>query len=336
MFCLLSGIQIAFAEPVLWDQDEENWFHQIDNLNGQVVFGGRVHQNDGTYAWLYSWDQEWSILATERSEIQAMATNNSHIALCGLTREDEMPKSWVWIVDENGRTIHQITLVEEGISNCTSIISYQSGWLASVVVRGATHKQSILLFISPEGEVEQITESFNDIEIMGVSLQENGTELALTGFLLEPDKTSGWIGVLDQDLQLIWDQQLGFGEFNKFKTISKDENGNLLSCGYTTIQGPDDWDIWLLHWDWEGNILFETIWGGDLKDGCKGFKPSSSGFVFIGDSESFEADDWDILRGEVDFAGNMTSWEIFGEHGDDYGYDFDYAWEDGGCDGMYV
>ena len=28
-------------------------------------------------------------------------------------------------------------------------------------------------------------------------------------------------------------------------------------------------------------------------------------------------------------------WDILIDN-DDYGYDFDYAWEDGGCDGMYV
>ena len=324
MFWLINSIQVSFAEPVFWDEYEENWFLQLDKLNEQVVFGGRVLQDEGTYAWIYSWDQEWSVLAEERSEMQAMATNDFQIALCGLSREEELPKAWAWMVDQNGESIREILLVENGVSDCTSIISYQDGWLASVVLREPTQKRSILITISADGELEEIFEPFDDIEIMGVSQKEGASvgEIALTGFALEPEKTSGWIGVLDQDLELSWSQKLGEGDFNKFKNISMDEQGNLLSCGYTTPQAPDNWDIWLLRWNWKGDILFETIWGGELKDGCKGLKPSSSGFAFIGDSESFDADGWDVLRGEVDSEGEIISYEIFGDLGDDYGYDF--------------
>ena len=83
---LLLLMQIALAEPILWDNYEENWFHQIASVNKQVVFAGRVVQQDQSYAWLYSWDESWEVLSADSSEIQSMATNGSEIAVCGVSR----------------------------------------------------------------------------------------------------------------------------------------------------------------------------------------------------------------------------------------------------------
>lgn len=323
MFWLFGSAYLALGEPIFWDDADENWFHRIENIDDQIVFTGRIVEDGEAYVWAYSWDQEWSVIAETPSDMQSMATNEAHIAICGFTSTSEGPKSWIWILDTQGRPLKDIILWEEGVSDCSSIIPYQDGFLASVVLREPDRKRSTLLSISLDGQVESLIDPIDDIEIMGiVSREEQGLEqIAAAGFSLHPEQTLGWIGVFAQGV-LSWQHERGEGMFNKLKNLNIDEEGKLLSCGYTTPQDPENWDIWLLKWDWEGNILFETIWGGELMDGCKNLKPAPNGYVFIGDSQSYEADGWDVLRGELDQAGGVVSWEIFGEEGDDYGYDF--------------
>ena len=320
----IASISISLGEPVFWDHADENWFHQIEKLDEQIIFGGRVSQGGENFVWVHSWDQEWSSVAPNPSDMQSMASNGSQVAVCGFILEENGPRAWLWALDEEGDAVQSSILVEQGISNCTSIIPYQSGWLASVVLREPERKRSVLIQITETGELTQLIPPIEDIEIMGIRsrLVNNQPEIALAGFSLYPEQTLGWMAVLDQDGQLRWSQELGEGQFNKFKTLRLDYEGNLLSCGYTTPESANNWDIWLLRWDWEGGILFDTIWGGELMDGCKGLRPSSDGFVFIGDSESYGATDWDILRGELSTTGEMLNWEIYGGIGDDYGYDF--------------
>lgn len=317
---MLLLMQIALAEPILWDEYEENWFHQIASVNKQIVFAGRVVQQDKSYAWLYSWDESWEVLSADSSEIQSMATNGSEIAVCGVSRVDNIPKAWAWFLTEAGESLREQVLSDENISDCTSIVAFEDGWLASITFHEGSQKISQLVQISAEGEVEEIGEVLRDIQILGIVTKEE--KVGLAGYILSSERTSGWFGVLDSEAQLLWSKTLGDGQFNKLKSISIDQKGNLLSCGYTTPGDPENWAIWLLNWDWDGNILFETIWGGEFKDGCKNVKESSSEIHFVGDTESFGADGWDVLRGTLNRDGAVSAWELFGEEGDDYAYDF--------------
>ncbi len=322
---LLSSVQ---AESLYFDSSKSDWLIAVSKLNDQVFLAGKKVDEEEPTAWMIALQNEqilWNIEGPSNTELYAVDTKEGMVVGCGLHYMDstivygtETP--FVWALDTNGQTLFEINIDPDIVGTCSKIVAIEDGWVLSVVEYDPNYPRSIVYTLNDSGQVLSDVSLPNPVEVYG--LKKSGENIALAGFVPSAGDVDGWIGVIGRSGELLWEQSFGGDGIDKLKNLYLDDEENIVTCGYTTSNGAEDWDLWFVSTTMDGTERFNTQYGGALKDGCKNIQGNPSGdYLFAGDTKSFGSLDWDALTGTLNVNGEVEKIDHWGHTGDDYFYD---------------
>jgi len=134
--------------------------------------------------------------------------------------------------------------------------------------------------------------------------------------------TNMWILKLDSGGTFNWHKTYSARSHNEANSIQQTSDGGYVVAGGTSLVGGADWDIWILKLDSNGDIIWQKIYGGNLRvrDTAKSIlQTKDTGYVVVGDTESFGAGGSDFWILKLNEEG-IISWEkTYGEGDYEYG-----------------
>lgn len=123
----------------------------------------------------------------------------------------------------------------------------------------------------------------------------------------------------DSDGNLLWEKNFGGSEGDYGNSVIEATDGGLVVAGRTFSFG-NDWQVYLLKTDSDGNLFWEKNFGGTDSDyGYSVVETADGGFVVVGITSSFGSRVQMYLL-KTDSNGNLLWEKNFGGTSDDYGY----------------
>jgi len=148
--------------------------------------------------------------------------------------------------------------------------------------------------------------------------------------------TCGWTGNLGGDVDLLlikWDtdgsilwNQTWVGEFHESGNSIWGDGIYLYTLGSTYSLGIGSWDLALIKWDTNGNILWNQTWGGSSNDRGNSIWGDGTYLYTLGSTSSFGAGNDDFALIKWDTNGNILWNQTWGGGSYDAGYSI---WGDG-------
>jgi len=145
-------------------------------------------------------------------------------------------------------------------------------------------------------------------------------------FIVAGGTTGGGLGAEDAiltkfsaDGTVEWSKVFGGGNYEYFTHMLACSDGNFLALGPTTSLGAGAWDIYIVKFDANGNVLWERTQGGTNQDLPNGVCEASDGYVITGGCTNCGPGAYNILVSKIDFDGNTLWTRVYGSSGQDLG-----------------
>ncbi|KQC14549.1 MAG: hypothetical protein APR63_13955 [Desulfuromonas sp. SDB] len=117
-----------------------------------------------------------------------------------------------------------------------------------------------------------------------------------------------------------WTRIFGCNDRDIGYSIQQTNDGGYILIGQTAIQGPDDWDAWLIKTNNNGDSIWTRVISGSTWDGGYSVQQTfDSGFIVSGSSCSFGAGSHDVWLIKTDSNGDTVWTKTFGGISGDYG-----------------
>lgn len=111
----------------------------------------------------------------------------------------------------------------------------------------------------------------------------------------------------DKQGELIWQKTFGGTDWDFGNSINKTLDGNLIICGSTFSYGRGDRDGFILKMDYNGNFLWNKVFGGGKEDNFKEVIPTTEGgYIATGITMSYGDSLGDIWIAKIDNVGDST------------------------------
>ena len=165
--------------------------------------------------------------------------------------------------------------------------------------------EALLVSITPTGTVEWFRKYPHGLgsDAQSVIVLDDGYLLSGYTDVSHDGNFQGWLAKTNKNGEIIWDRNYGdTGSDAIHQAISAVDGGYLL-VGEMTVNDQGKSDVWVIHTDDSGYVIWEKHFGGSADD--KGFyvsTPSSGGYLVTGWTESYGAgkrDAW-IIRLDKD------------------------------------
>lgn len=129
-----------------------------------------------------------------------------------------------------------------------------------------------------------------------------------------------YIVKVDKNGNVIWQKTFGGGDWDFAYSINKTTDGNLIICGATYSFGRGNKDGLILKMDYNGNILWNKIYGGAEEDDLREIiQTSDGGYIAVGTTKSYGDNLGDIWITKFDASGDSTWFKTIGGNKKDVG-----------------
>jgi hypothetical protein len=151
------------------------------------------------------------------------------------------------------------------------------GWVIKTDASGNLQWQRCLGGSSQDGFFKIVQLSNSNFVMAGYAFSANGDIDVNRG------KDDAWLVSLDPDGNLLWSRTYGGDSSDEFYSVKEDLLGKLLVAGFSKSFDGDvgsnygDKDYWVLRLDTNGDILWDTTYGGTYADVCYDIALSSDG-----------------------------------------------------------
>jgi len=133
-------------------------------------------------------------------------------------------------------------------------------------------------------------------------------------------KSDIWVIRFDHDGNMLWDKTFRGSEHDFANSIIQTTDGGYAVAGCTLSKGAEEWDIWLIKLDHEGNMLWDKTFRGSEHDFANSIiQTTDGGYAVTGYTSSKGEIEWDIWLIKLDHEGNMLWDKTFGGSDNDRG-----------------
>jgi hypothetical protein len=123
---------------------------------------------------------------------------------------------------------------------------------------------------------------------------------------------------LDASGRVAWQRTIGGKGYDVASSVSSAVDGGYIVAGGTDSYGRGAADAWVLKLDADGNILWQSAYGGDRDDRAASVQPTTDGgYVVAGDTRSFGAGGNDAWVLKLDGSGNVVWQRTYGGAGNE-------------------
>ena len=141
-----------------------------------------------------------------------------------------------------------------------------------------------------------------------------------------------WVLKLDSNGNISWQKTYGESDTDWTNCIRQTTDGGYIVAGHTKNFGVDDFDIWVLKLDSDGNISWQKTYGGINDDWAYSIQQTlDGGFIVAGVTNSFGAGYDDFWVFKLDSDGNISWQKTYGGINDDWAYSIQQT-----LDGGYI
>ena len=133
-----------------------------------------------------------------------------------------------------------------------------------------------------------------------LGMTSDGTDLYVAGYT---DRAGSGIQLelrrIRKDLSLVWERFWG-GSGAEFSRVLEVDDGQLLVAGKSDSFGSGEHDLVLLRYTLDGDLLWNSVWGGSERDETHGLALHQGYAFIVGQTESFGAGQADAILVKAD------------------------------------
>ena len=136
-------------------------------------------------------------------------------------------------------------------------------------------------------------------------------------------KFDGWVMKLNSAGDVVWQYSYGGNSgYEILYYVQETDDGGFILAGYSSsFSSGGDRDAWLLKLKSDGSVAWSKTYGGNYDDEFYTVREVSDGYIAVGYSESYSAnEDRDVWAVKVDTNGNILWQHTYGGGSDDEGY----------------
>ncbi len=118
---------------------------------------------------------------------------------------------------------------------------------------------------------------------------------------------------LDTNGNISWQKTYGASGYDYAESIQQTVDGGYVVVGWTNSFGAGNYDFLVLKLDANGNISWQKTYGGTLGDGAESIQQTSDGgYIVLGETDSFGAENGDFWVLKLDANGNVQWQKTYG------------------------
>ncbi|BCD63155.1 hypothetical protein NitYY0826_C2052 [Nitratiruptor sp. YY08-26] len=232
--------------------------------------------------------------------------------------------AWVLKLDSNGNVEWQ---KRYGESNWDHANSVQQTDDRGYIIAGRTNsfgggiRDAWVIKLDRNGNVEwqKTYGESNQDEAYSVQQTDDGGYIVAGETNSFGGSTDAWVIKLDRNGNVEWQKTYGGSEDDIVYSIQQTSDRGYIVVGYTYsfgIVGNDD--IWVIKLDERGNVQWQKIFYGNGGDRAYSVKQTSdNGYIVVGETYSFGAQNADAWVLKLDSNGNVEWQKRYGGSGDD-------------------
>ena len=127
---------------------------------------------------------------------------------------------------------------------------------------------------------------------------------------------------LDSEGQQVWDLSLGENKEEACYGIVVKDDGTIVATGINASIGAGNQDMYLMKISADGQLIWDTVYGGPEFDTTKAVIQDSDGNIVVsGDSVSFGPGQYNVWLLKYDQAGNKLWDKVYGTESEEIGFD---------------
>ena len=154
----------------------------------------------------------------------------------------------------------------------------------------------------------------------------------ITGCINPPinSKNDVYLIKTDANGDTIWTRTFGGSDFDDGNSVQQTTDGGYIIVGYTKSFGAGERDVYLIKTDANGDTVWTKTYGGTYDDhGYSVLQIPDGGYIIVGYTKSFCADEEDVYFIKTDTNGNAVLTKTFSAGDQDAGYSVQQT-QDGG------
>lgn len=265
-------------------------------VSGYSIFSSSALAQDTAFnSKIVSTDHIWSYLETEQTHGSGLHSiihcQDGGFLATGTTSSLRQSSALLVRLDETGNVLWRIILDEYLIESSREIVECQSGGFAFIGYMSENNDDALLIRLDEFGQVTWTTTFGRITELdQGYALVEcQSGGFAFAGHVLNANFTNAdyWLVRTDSQGNALWEQFYGGARDDKCHSLCQTEDGGFVLAGSTKSQGNGNEDAWIIRTDSDGNMLWNTTYGGLRTEIAYDIIDTANGdYVFVGESET--------------------------------------------------
>ena len=296
----------------------ESAFNAAENQEGGYFFVGYTNSTgNGLYDfWLVNLDEDGNVIwektyGTPKMNVGLYGdqTADGGYAIAGYTvpldRNDK--DFWLLKTDNNGDSLWSSfygDTLNQSVNNFQQTLD--GGFILVGETWGSNTNNDILIIkTNSYGKQEwsqKIIEARND-QAYAIKETNNGYILVGTTTSLGAGNKDIWLIKLDEIGNVDWSKTYG-GEALEYGFDVTTLNDGYVFTGSTSSYGTEFYDIWIIKVDFEGELIWEELYGGPMIDiGRSIINNGTDGFTILGQTSSYGSGEYDFWMIKTDEFG---------------------------------